>query len=190
MKKISQDKQLKSVIFVSMTSVCLVFALASIFFFQSYKFDLSKDIDLFMGKMQVVSNAFSSNIPSEYTCDDKNINPPLSIRNLPKETESITIILEDISSLKNDTLWAVWNINPETTNIEEDHIPIGATEGMNDFDKIGYTGPCQHEETHEYKFRIFALSDITTLESGATKDELIEAISPYILEEAELIGTY
>ncbi|MDQ1275686.1 MAG: hypothetical protein QG610_1261, partial [Euryarchaeota archaeon] len=97
----------------------------------------------------------NSTIPKKYTCNGENINPPLEFTNIPEETESLVLIMDDPDSPMNPfTHWIVWNIEP-VAKIEEDSIP--GVEGMNNFRKIGYGGPCPSSGTHRYYFRVYAL---------------------------------
>lgn len=128
-------------------------------------------------------------IPSKYTCEGENINPPLTISDLPKQTASLVVIVEDPDApggLFNH--WTVWNIPPHHTTIIENERP--GMEGMNSFGKPGYGGPCPPSGTHRYFFRIYALSTILELPPDANSAHVKHALRQHLLAEGELMGTY
>lgn len=140
--------------------------------------------------IKVFSSAFESNstIPKKYTCNGENINPPLEFANIPEETESLVLIMDDPDSPMNPfTHWIVWNIEP-VAKIEEDSIP--GIEGMNNFRKIGYGGPCPSSGTHRYFFRVYALDRKLELKAGAGRKELESEMIGHIIAEGELMGRY
>ena len=140
--------------------------------------------------IKVFSSAFEPNstIPAKYTCDGANVNPPLRFEDVPEATESLVLILDDPDAPTGTfTHWIVWNIEP-VSNIEEDNIP--GVEGINDFKKIGYGGPCPPSGTHRYVFRVYALDKQLELKAGASRKELETAMIGHILAEGELVGKY
>ena len=140
--------------------------------------------------IKVFSNAFESNgtIPKKYTCSGENINPPLEFEGIPEEADSLVLILDDPDApMKTFTHWIVWNIEP-IAKIEEDSIP--GVEGMNDFRKIGYGGPCPPSGTHRYFFRVYALDKRLDLKAGASRKELESEMIGHIIAEGELMGKY
>lgn len=140
--------------------------------------------------IKVFSSAFeaNSNIPRKYTCNGENINPPLEFANIPDETESLVLIMDDPDSpMKPFTHWIVWNIEP-VAKIEEDSIP--GVEGINNFRKIGYGGPCPSSGTHRYFFRVYALDRQLELKAGAGRKELESEMIGHIIAEGELMGKY
>ena len=143
--------------------------------------------------MRLVSTAFQNGgeIPSQYTCDGANTNPPLEFQDIPGGTRSLALIIDDPDSLDGDwTHWILWNIHPEYANIHENEIPHWSIEGVNDFGNNGYGGPCPGSGTHHYRFRGFALSSELMLNQSTNKEYLLNAMHGLIIEEAELIGTY
>ena len=84
----------------------------------------------------------------------------------------------------------VWNIGPDTREIAENTLPPNALQGMNDFRRQAYGGPCPPTGTHRYFFKLYALDTKITLGPGATKAALESAIKPQVLAKAELIGRY
>ena len=145
------------------------------------------------GQMKLTSNAFENNqfIPAKYTCDGEDIVPPFSISGIPNGTKSLALIVDDPDSPSGDWVhWLVWNINPEAGEIAEGTVPDGTTEGMNDFGKVGWGGPCPHSGTHHYQFKLYALDTILNLGSSAIKRDVESAIEGHILDQAVLVGLY
>jgi len=148
------------------------------------------DENMDIQNIKVFSSAFEANrtIPRKYTCDGKNLNPPLELEGIPEEAESLVLIIDDPDApMKVFTHWIVWNIEP-VAKIEEDSIP--GVEGMNDFRKIGYGGPCPSSGTHRYFFRVYALDRKLELKAGAGRKELESEMIGHIIAEGELIGKY
>lgn len=148
--------------------------------------------------MRISSTAFEQNqpVPSKYTCDGANISPPLSFSDIPSETQSLVLIVDDPDApAKTWVHWLVWNIDPAATGAEEGSAPAGpegntAVEGTTDFGTIGYGGPCPPSGTHRYFFRLYALDTMLELDASATKPQLEGAMEGHILDQAELIGLY
>ena len=141
-------------------------------------------------QLSVSSPAFApeGEIPSQYTCDGKNINPPLQIGNLPTGTNSMALIVEDPDAPRGTFVhWLAWNIEPANT-LAEDSRP--GTEGSNDFGDKGYGGPCPPSGSHRYYFRVYALESRLDLSAGANKKSLVEAMEPHVIGEGALMGRY
>jgi Raf kinase inhibitor-like YbhB/YbcL family protein len=146
--------------------------------------DKSMDIQ----NIKVFSSAFESNgtIPRKYTCNGENVNPPLEFEGIPEEAESLVLIVDDPDApMKTFTHWIVWNIEP-IAKVEEDSIP--GVEGVNDFRKIGYGGPCPPSGTHRYFFRVYVLDKKLDLKAGANRKELQSEMIGHIVAEGELMG--
>ncbi len=144
--------------------------------------------------MILTSPAFEHNgkIPKKFTCSSFDVNPELQIQNVPPAAKSLALIVDDPDAPSGTfTHWTVWNIDPRTTFIKEESTPPKAVEGMTDFAKIGYGGPCPPAgKPHRYFFRLFALDFMLDLSAGANRNELESAMKDHILAEAELIGIY
>lgn len=145
--------------------------------------------------MILSSPSFNNNakIPSKFTCDGGNINPEIQIHNVPPETKSLAIIMDDPDAPSgNFTHWLVWNIDPKTEIIKQESVPPGSTEGPNGTGKIGYTGPCPPDKkTHHYFIKLYALKDlIIETENIRNKADLENIFNKFLIEKAELIGTY
>src|SRR5947207_11722596 len=91
--------------------------------------------------LKIESLAFKNEgeIPSKYTCEGQNINPPLSIKNIPEQTKSLALVVDDPDAAGVFTHWVVWNIKP-TETIRENSVPGMA--GRNNFGTSHYRGPC------------------------------------------------
>ena len=146
-----------------------------------------------MSTLKLSSPAFghSENIPAKYTCDGPNVNPPLTIENIPLETKSLALIVDDPDAPAGTWVhWVVWNISPATREIKEHFLPSGAQEGMTDSRKRGYGGPCPPKGRHRYFFKLYALDRLLTDLHRPSKAKLESAMSGHVLAEATLMGTY
>ena len=143
--------------------------------------------------MKITSPAFADKqmIPQKYTCDGENINPPLQITEVPSNTQSLVLIVDDPDAPSGDWVhWLVWNINPETKLITENESPQGAIQGTNDFGKQNYGGPCPPSGIHHYQFKIYGLDTTLNLSSSSRKKDLETAMANHILDKDMLIGLY
>ena len=143
--------------------------------------------------MEIQSPAFENNgyIPSKYTCQGEDINPPLQISQVPQEAKSLVLIVDDPDAPMGTWVhWVVWNIPPKIKEISEKSLPQGAVEGLNDFQKHSYGGPCPPSGTHRYFFKLYALDTILNLDTSSTKNDLERAMKGHILDQAQLIGLY
>ena len=142
--------------------------------------------------MKITSLAFEHNskIPSIYTCDGKNVNPPLEFIDIPENSKSLVLIVDDPDAPSKIWVhWVVYNINPKATKVDEISIPQDGIEGITDFGKPGYGGPCPHSGTHHYFFKLYAL-DITLDLQNADKKMVEEKMQGHIIDQVELIGLY
>lgn len=131
--------------------------------------------------------------PEEYSCDGSDMSPPLEISmNGASGIESFALILDDSDAPSGTwTHWIVWNIDPNTTEISTNSVPVGAVEGTNSWGEVGYGGPCPPgNETHAYFFRLYALDSELDLDSSATIDELGDAMSGHMVGYAPLFSYY
>lgn len=127
-------------------------------------------------------------IRPEYTCDGKDISPPLEVGSIPFEARSLALIFEDPDAPSGTWLhWVVWNI-PIVHHIHEDQIP--GEQGLNDFGRNDYGGPCPPNGTHRYIFKVYALDDLIDLPEGSTRKQLDGAMQGHILAYGELEGVY
>lgn len=129
-------------------------------------------------------------IPSEMTCDGRDISPELSIEDVPEEAKSLAIIMDDPDAPSGTFVhWVVWNIPPDTIKIGRGSEPDGI-QGRTGFGGRGYGGPCPPSGTHRYFFKAYALDDEISLREGSSKGELEEAMETHIIASAELMGKY
>jgi len=127
-------------------------------------------------------------IPLKYTCDGANVNPELSIDNLPNETKSLALIVDDPDAPMGSYVhWIMWNIPPKN-KIEEDSAP--GIEGKNQKGRNKYSGPCPPSVIHNYHFRIYALDTELDLPLDSDKQKLITAMEGHILGTGEIVGLY
>jgi Raf kinase inhibitor-like YbhB/YbcL family protein len=143
-------------------------------------------------KMKITSSAFQQggNIPSKFSCDGANTNPPLQISDVPSGAKSLVLIVDDPDAPSGlFTHWAIWNISSHTSTIAEGSTPKGV-QGTNDFGKSGYGGPCPPSGAHRYYFKIFALDRELDLPSGAKRSQLDAAMKGHVIAQGELMGRY
>src|SRR5258705_5851471 len=141
-------------------------------------------------QLTIISMAFSQNghIPPHYTCEEKNINPPLIVKNIPEKTKTLALIVEDPDA-PGGTFdhWICWNISPNIA-ISEGSDP--GISGTNSFGNTGYGGPCPPSGEHRYYFKVFALDTRLDLLAGSKKQEVLDAMKGHGLANAELMGSY
>ena len=142
--------------------------------------------------MKLFSPAFKDGepIPFEYSRAGKNIPPPLTFKNVPKNTKSLALIIEDPDGpLIKFTHWTIWNIPPNITDIQkkEDNI---YTQGKNSLRKQGYIGPFPPFGEHNYFFTLNALDTLLELQPGAPKKTQEKLMSGHIIAKAQLRGTF
>jgi len=140
--------------------------------------------------MKLTSTAFEheGTIPSKYTCDGENISPPLTISDIPEGTQALALIMDDPDAPAGTwDHWIIWNIPPDTANIESQ--PQG-TRGKNSWEKLDYDGPCPPNGEHRYYFKLFALDSVLDLPEGSQKSALLDSMQGHILAETTLMGKY
>ena len=152
--------------------------------------------------LKISSSAFQpgASIPSQYTCEGKDISPPLSWSGLPNNAKSVAMIVDDPDApdpAKPQRVyvhWVVYNIPPQTLSLAENAsqggMPNGAVQGKNDWGKAEYGGPCPPIGRHRYFFKLFALDTTLSGLRNATKTDLEKAMKGHIVDSGELMGTY
>ncbi|MBS1586283.1 MAG: YbhB/YbcL family Raf kinase inhibitor-like protein [Bacteroidetes bacterium] len=145
--------------------------------------------------LTVTSPAFANNgmIPSKYTCEGRQVSPPLHIANIPKGTQFLAIIVFDPDAPFSGgyTHWLIWNI-PVNTRTEMD-IPenfSGGDEGINSSKKRGYVGMCPPSGTHHYHFYVYAQKLKVQADQNVEKTNLEARLEGHIAARAELVGLY
>ena len=173
--------------------IFIIVILGSIFFIlTSRKEKVSEERPNLSNMMKLTSSLFENMglIPSTYTCDGADINPPLSITGVPEGAKSLVLILDDPDAPAGIwTHWVVFNIPPDTKEIKEGVEPTGS-QGLTSSKKIGYGGPCPPDREHRYYFKLFALDTKLNLKEGASKKDVEKAMEGHILANTELIGRY
>lgn len=143
--------------------------------------------------MKLASAAFSENqmIPQKYTCDGDNLSPPLTIAELPENTQSLVLIMDDPdASGRTFVHWTMWNIDPSTREIPERSVPSGAVQGLTDFGSKGYGGPCPPSGTHRYIFKLYALDEKLSLSENSNKEDVEREMADHVLDFTQFIGLY
>lgn len=143
-----------------------------------------------MKDLVIKSSAFEKDkqIPSKYTCDGENVNPPLTVENIPENAKSLAIIVEDPDAPAGLFIhWVVWNIPPAGEIKENTDWGAG---GLNGAKKRGYFGPCPPSGTHRYFFKVYALDKALNLGSFSEKEDLENAMQGHVLSQGELMGLY
>jgi Raf kinase inhibitor-like YbhB/YbcL family protein len=149
--------------------------------------------------MEIKSSAFQNgaDIPRKYTCDGTDVSPPLWWENAPSETKAFALISDDPDAPVGTWVhWVIYDLPADTKELVEgvktsETLLNGAKQGINDFRKVGYGGPCPPPgPAHRYFFRLYVLDAQTNLKPRATKQQLLDAMKGHILAEAQLIGRY
>jgi Raf kinase inhibitor-like YbhB/YbcL family protein len=149
--------------------------------------------------MTLQSPSFSGggSIPKKYTCEGSDVSPPLQWSDTPTNAQSFALIADDPDAPAGTwTHWIVYDLPGNLRQLPEAvpkqaTIPGGGSQGVNDFGKIGYGGPCPPPgNPHRYYFRLYALDKKLDLKPGATRQQVVDAMQNHILAQAELMGTY
>lgn len=149
--------------------------------------------------IELKSSGFQNggDIPRKYTCDGTDVSPPLRWENAPVGAKAFALIPDDPDAPVGTWVhWVIYDLPGETKELAEglkaaDTLPNGAKQGMNDFRKVGYGGPCPPPgPAHRYFFKLYALDAETKLKPRAAKQQLLDAIKGHILAEAQLMGRY
>jgi Raf kinase inhibitor-like YbhB/YbcL family protein len=136
-------------------------------------------------------------IPIEYTCDGQDISPPLIWGEPPSETQSFALIMDDPEASGGVfTHWLLFNLPADSRELPEavpldNELANGALQGKNGFGAIGYGGPCPPAgSAHHYRFTLYALDQTLDLMMGASRKQVIDAITGHILAWGQLTGIY
>jgi Raf kinase inhibitor-like YbhB/YbcL family protein len=152
--------------------------------------------------MQLTSSAFSdgAEIPAPYTCDGRDVAPPLSWSGLPEGTKSLALIVDDpdapdpAAPKMTWVHWVLYNIPASATDLPEAatsaDLPPGTQEGLNDWKSTGYRGPCPPIGRHRYFHKLYALDAVLEDLRTPTKAKLEGAMAGHVLGQGELMGTY
>lgn len=142
----------------------------------------------------------AGNIPAMHTCDGADVSPPLSWSGVPDAAKSLALIVDDpdapdpAAPQRVWTHWVLYNIPPHATNLPQgvkpQNLPSGTREGLNDWKRTGYGGPCPPIGRHRYFHKLYALDIVLPDLGHPTKKELEKAMEGHVIEKAELIGRY
>ena len=152
--------------------------------------------------LSITSPAFGngSEIPAKYTCQGQDISPPLEWAEVPENTRSLALIVDDpdapdpAAPKMTWVHWVLFNIPPAATDLPESvapgELPAGTEEGLNDWSKTGYGGPCPPIGRHRYFHKLYALDTVIEGLQKPVKADIEAAMQGHILAQAELVGTY
>ena len=152
---------------------------------------------------EIKSAAFGANgyIPKKYTCDGGDASPEISWSNLPKGTKSLALIMDDPDAPVGTWVhWVLYDLSANLNKLEEGILKKktvvdaqqSLSQGLNDFKKVGYNGPCPPRGSpHRYFFKLYALDEFLGLKPGkVAKTQLLKAMEGHVLGQAELVGLY
>lgn len=152
--------------------------------------------------MQITSTEFEAKhtIPSRYTCDGKDVSPPLFWTGVPEQAKSLALIVDDpdapdpAAPRMTWVHWVLYNLPIASTGLVEaitpTTLPAGTREGINDWKRTGYGGPCPPIGRHRYYFRLYALDTVLPDLHKPSKAKLLQSMNGHVLAEAELMATY
>jgi len=150
--------------------------------------------------MKLSSPAFEpmQPIPEKYTCEGRDLSPPLAWSEVPAQAKSLALIVEDPDAPDPAaprtiwTHWIVYNLPPQPAGLAEavKRLPPGTLEGRNDWQRTGYGGPCPPTGRHRYVHRLYALDTLLPDLRRPTRTALQAAMGSHVIAEAELVGTY
>lgn len=153
--------------------------------------------------LKLSSQAFrdGEEIPKQFTGEGADRSPPLKWSGVPQETREFVLVCEDPDAPQDEPFvhWLIYDISPSISSLPEGmpakermELPVRADQGRNSFGNIGYGGPMPPEGhgRHRYFFRLYALNFELGVQPGATKEELLKALQPHIIDQAVLMGTY
>ncbi|RLE11685.1 MAG: YbhB/YbcL family Raf kinase inhibitor-like protein [Actinobacteria bacterium] len=141
--------------------------------------------------MQITSPSFEqgADIPTVFSCDGDDLSPELNIENIPDNTVTLALIMDDPDAPGGTWVhWVAFDFPP--TDVIPEGIPLLGIGGNNSWGTTGYGGPCPPSGTHRYFFKLFALDDALELPEGSTIEEVLGAMEGHILARGELMGRY
>jgi len=152
--------------------------------------------------LTLTSTTFShgGEIPSRCTCEGPGLAPALAWSGVPASAKSLALIVDDpdapdpAAPKRVYVHWVLYNIPPDCTGLPEgvtlSQLPAGTREGLNDWKRTGYGGPCPPIGRHRYFHKLYVLDAVLPDLGTPTKKALEAAIRDHILAQAELMGTY
>lgn len=148
---------------------------------------------------EIRSNDFADGqtIPKKFTCGGEDVSPSLIWADPPPNTVSYVLIADDPDApVGTWTHWLLWNIPADRHRLpqgiaKKSELPDGSLQGLNDFKKAGYNGPCPPPgKPHRYFFRLHALDRKLDLKAGSSRQQLEGAMQGLVLATAETMGRY
>jgi len=150
--------------------------------------------------MRIASTAFShqGSIPAVHTCEGKDLSPPLAWLEIPAGAKSLALIVDDpdapdpAAPKMTWVHWVLYNLPAANGGLPEGvkALPAGTKEGVNDWKRTGYGGPCPPVGRHRYFHKLYALDAVLPDLKNPTKVQLEQAMKGHIIGQAELVGTY
>jgi len=150
--------------------------------------------------MKITSSEFEDGgeIPARFTCQGADVSPPLTFSGVPEDAKSLVLIVDDPDApdpkapKMTYVHWVLYNLPPDTKGFAESvaKLPEGTGDGLNDWKRTGYGGPCPPIGRHRYFFKLYALDTKLEVLSYPTKPQVLEAMKGHVLAEAQIIGTY
>jgi len=150
--------------------------------------------------MDLTSTAFTAQggIPARHTCEGEDIAPALAWHGVPSGAKSLALIVDDpdapdpAAPQRTWVHWVVADLPPNDGGLPEGGrpLPAGARDGLNDWGRTGYGGPCPPIGRHRYFFKLYALDTLLPALKEPTKAALEQAMRGHVLAQAELMGTY
>ena len=140
--------------------------------------------------MTVTSPEFGQGqaIPRQYTCRDRHETPPVSWSGVPPSTRTLALVVDDTDApITPYVYWIVFNINPQITDIQANHLPPGALQAVNSRGTLGYAAPCP-SHSHQYRFTIYALNAALPLKEGASLTAAVSGIASHAVARGRLTG--
>jgi Raf kinase inhibitor-like YbhB/YbcL family protein len=139
-------------------------------------------------------------IPKKFTCDGEDISPALSWSNVPSDTKSLVLIIDDPDApdpANPKTTWVHWllynipvNVNGLSEGVKKENLPKGILEGLNDWKRTEYGGPCPPIGKHRYFHKLYALDVVLPDLGHPIKAKLEKSMESHVILKAELIGLY
>jgi Raf kinase inhibitor-like YbhB/YbcL family protein len=152
--------------------------------------------------MSLAASSFPQNgeIPARHTCEGHDISPELFWTDVPEGTKSLALIMDDpdapdpAAPKRIWVHWVLYNIPPDATGLSEgipaEDLPPGTLQGINDWQRAGYGGPCPPIGNHRYFHKLYALDTVLPDLKQPTKAKLEEAMQGHVIAYSELIGRY
>ena len=152
--------------------------------------------------MQITSPSFTpqGSISAKYTCEGSDTSPPLAWSGVPASAKSLALIVDDPDAPDPKAPrmtwvhWVLFNLPPSATSLAEGAskkgLPQGAQQGLNDWKRADYGGPCPPIGRHRYFFKLYALDTVLPDSGKLTKADLLNAMQGHVVGTAELVGTY